>query len=167
MEQKPKLKKLVRWSLIGAAVVVLAALLINPRLTNPPLIAGQDLTATNSPPAEIVKLIHNACYDCHSDETKWPWYSHVAPVSWWLVEHVEDGRKRLNFSKWPHDDTRRAVRRWRSIAEAVREGEMPFPNYDRMHPAARLTQEQRDKLSQWAEQEADRLRPETEEKTEP
>lgn len=144
---------------MGVLTVLAAALLINPRLTNPPLVAGQDLTATNSPPPEIVKLIHNACYDCHSDETKWPWYSHVAPVSWWLVEHVEDGRKRLNFSQWPHDDWKRAARRWRSIADSVSEGDMPLPGYDRMHPAARLTNEERKKISDWAEQEADRLRP--------
>ena len=153
----------MKWLLVGALIIFAAALLINPRLTNPPLIAGQDLTATNSPPPEIVKLIHNACYDCHSDETKWPWYSHVAPVSWWLVEHVEDGRKRLNFSNWPHDDSKRAARRWRSIADSVSEGDMPLPGYDKMHPAARLTTEERNKISQWAEQEADRLRPSVEE----
>jgi hypothetical protein len=158
------MKKRTRWILAVAAVVLAAALLVNPRLTNPPLVPGQDVTATNSPPAEVMTLLHNACYDCHSDETKWPWYSHVSPASWWLVEHVNDGRKRLNFSRWPHDDAKRAARRWRSISEAVTDGDMPLPGYDWMHPQARLTKDQRSKLSQWAGQEADRLRPGSDEK---
>jgi hypothetical protein len=153
------MNKLKRWLLIVGAVILAGMLLINPRLTNPPLVSGHDAFATNAPPAEVAALFHGACYDCHSDETKWPWYSHVAPVSWWLVGHVNDARKRLNFSQWPHDDPRRSAKKWRSISESIADGDMPLPGYDRMHPEARLTQEQRDLMSKWAEAEADRIRP--------
>lgn len=153
------MKKRTKWVFGGTAgALVACALLINPPLTNPPVQPGSDLTASNPPPAEIVKILHGACYDCHSDETKWPWYSHVAPVSWWLVEHVNDGRKHLDFSKWPHDDPHRAGRNWGRISDSVSSGDMPFPNYDLMHPAAKLTDAQRDQLANWADQEADRLR---------
>lgn len=136
-----------------------AVLFINPRLSNPPVIAGQNMLASNTPPAAVVSTLRNACYDCHSDETKWPWYSHVAPVSWWLADHVEEGRRRLNFSRWPHDDPKRAAKRWRDISSAVEDGYMPMKNYSRMHPEARLTEAQREQLIQWAYQEAERLRP--------
>jgi hypothetical protein len=152
-----RMKVRKKWILIGAAVVIAAMFLINPRLTNPPVESGHDIFASNAPPAQIVTLIHGACYDCHSHETVWPWYSHVAPVSWWLVGHVNDGRKRLNFSDWPHNDPKRAVRWLNRISDSVGSNEMPFPNYDRMHPAARLTQAQRDEIVHWAEQESDRI----------
>jgi hypothetical protein len=149
-----KKRKLI---LIAGISILAAMLLINPRLTNPPLVPGRDALASNMPPAEVVRILHNSCYDCHSDQTKWPWYSHVAPFSWWLVDHVEDGRKRLNFSNWPHDDPKRAARKWRSISEAVADGDMPLPSYLKGHSEARLTDEQRKRFSDWAEGEADRV----------
>jgi hypothetical protein len=156
-------KKRWKWIAIGAAVVLAAMLLIHPRLTNPPVLAGHDLFATNAPPPEIGVLLRHACYDCHSSETKWPWYSHVAPVSWWLADHVNEGRRHLNFSDWPHDDPRRAARKWSRISEEVDSGDMPLASYTWAHPAARLSPEQRDRLVTWAQAEADRLRPKTEE----
>jgi hypothetical protein len=133
-------------------------LLINPRLTNPPVQPGKDLLASNTPPADLVTILRNSCYDCHSDETKWPWYSHVAPMSWWLVDHVESGRKHLNFSQWPHGDPRKSARRWRNMGEAVADGEMPMPSYLKGHPEARLTAEQRDEFVKWCDEQADRIR---------
>jgi heme-binding protein len=142
----------------SAAVLGAAALIINPSLKNPPIIAAETVLATNAPPGEIVTLLRNACYDCHSDETKWPWYSHVAPVSWWLVDHIKDGRKHLNFSHWPHDDPQRAARKWGRVADEVNEQSMPLASYTWMHPEARFTAAQREQLAKWAETEAERLR---------
>ena len=138
--------------------IVAGMLLINPRLTNPPVQPGQDLLASNAPPAELVTVLRNSCYDCHSDETKWPWYSHVAPMSWWLVDHVESGRKHLNFSKWPHDDPKKVARRWRNMGEEVADGEMPIPSYLKGHPEARLTAEQREEFAKWCDEQAARIR---------
>lgn len=135
----------------------MAIFLINPRLTNPQIQPGRDLLASSPPPAEIAAILRNSCYDCHSDETKWPWYSHVALVSWWLVEHVEDGRKRLNLSKWSHDDPKRSARRWRSMGDAVNDGDMPLPSYTWAHPKSRLTDQQRQVFAKYAEDEADRI----------
>jgi len=158
------MKKRRKWILGGAAVIVACMLLINPSRTNPPVVPGHDLFATNPPPAEIAILLRNACYDCHSSETKWPWYSRVAPVSWWLVNHINDARKHLNFSEWPHDDPRRAARKLRHIREEVSSTNMPLPSYTWMHPEARFTPEQREQLAKWAGQEADRLQPNSAEK---
>jgi mono/diheme cytochrome c family protein len=84
--------------------------------------------------AETRALAARACFDCHSNETVWPWYSHVAPLAWLVRDHVEEGRAHLNLSAWdqPQEDAGEA-------AEVVQEGEMPPAYYLRLHPEARLT----------------------------
>ncbi|HHY85673.1 MAG TPA: heme-binding domain-containing protein [Verrucomicrobia bacterium] len=153
------MKKRAKWFLGGAAVCGAAALLINPTLSNPPVAPGSDFMAAHTPPPEIAEMIRNSCYDCHSHETRWPWYSRVAPVSWWLVDHVNDGREELNFSNWPRDDARRAAKMLRGIRDEVEYGTMPLPSYTWGHPKARLTQAQREQLAAWADEEASRISP--------
>lgn len=151
------MKKAVKW-MIGVCLVAAAAMqFFNPALTNPPVTPGSDLMATNPPPAEIEALLRHACYDCHSYATQWPWYSHVAPVSWFVAGHVNDAREALNFSEWPHDDTYKAGKRWAKISRRVEEGSMPLPSYTWLHPASRLTAGQRKQLSDWARATSDKL----------
>jgi hypothetical protein len=151
------MRKWLKW--IGSAAILCAVALqfTNPPHLNPAVIAGHDLAATNSPPPQITALLKTACYDCHSSETKWPWYSYVAPFSWPLVQHVNDARESLNFSEWPHDSPQRARKKWRRIAEAVEAKEMPLPSYLWIHAESRLSPAQRQQLIQWASQESERL----------
>lgn len=86
-------------------------------------------------------LVKRACFDCHSHETVWPWYSSVAPVSWIVQAHVEDGRKHLNFSAWD-----RAQKHAKHMAEEVKDGEMPMPPYLLAHPEARLSPDEKTTL---------------------
>ena len=97
--------------------------------TNPPVVAEP---AWDSPATRA--LAKRACFDCHSNETTWPWYSHVAPTSWFLQSHVDDGRERMNFSEW-NKPYRAASRSGRE----VRNGGMPLWSYLLMHPDARLS----------------------------
>jgi hypothetical protein len=151
-------KKRLKW-IAGIALAVFALLqLTNIARTNPTVISGHDLFSTNAPPPQIAAMLRGACYDCHSYETHWPWYGHVAPVSWWLDGHVRDARDRLNFSEWPHDDPQRQAKKWNRVSDSVRDGDMPLPSYMRIHKIARLTDEQRKELADWAEQEAKRLK---------
>src|SRR5262245_38529008 len=120
---------------------------IHPIPLDPPVGSGRDLLSTNAPPAEIATILRGACYDCHSDQTRWPWYNRVAPVSWWLADHVNDGRKRLNFSDWPHDDPKKAAKKWSNSSDEVSSGEMPLKSYTWMHSAARLSAAQREQFS--------------------
>jgi hypothetical protein len=129
---------------------------INPARTNPPLPPGGDISATNPPP-QIAALLHAACYDCHSYETKWPWYSHVAPVSWLLVSDVNGGRERLNFSDWPKD-SERAAKKMDRMSEELDYKEMPPAKYTLLHPEARLTPDQRKQLMQWLDATAEQLK---------
>ncbi|MFO1489199.1 MAG: heme-binding domain-containing protein [Verrucomicrobiota bacterium] len=146
--------------LLAATVLVFAGMqFFNPSLANPPIAPGRDLMATNAPPAEVATLLRQACYDCHSNETRWPWYAHVAPVSWWITHHLKEGRDELNFSEWPHDDAYVAANQLQTIANEVQSRKMPLPSYTwiGMHPEARLTEEQRGRILKWAEQTIQRL----------
>ena len=130
----------------------------NPARTNPAGSPGNDLMATNAPPAQITTMLRGACYDCHSDQTQWPWYSHVAPVSWLIASDVRDGRRHVNFSDWPHADPGRAARLWENISEELGYNEMPPSQYKLMHSAARLTDAQRQELIHYADQKAKQLK---------
>ena len=153
------MKKSLKWILVAAAVVFGLLQLTNVGRPKPVVTPGHDLFSNNPPPPEISGMVRSACYDCHSYETHWPWYGHIAPVSWWLDEHVRDAREQLNFSEWPHDDAQRAAKKWRHVADSVRENDMPLPSYLKLHKAARLTDDQRKRLADWAEAEAERLSP--------
>jgi hypothetical protein len=100
--------------------------------TNPPVISEP---AWDSP--QTKELAQRACYDCHSNETVWPWYSNIAPVSWLVQYDVEDGRQQLNFSEW--GSSRRDGEEGDEMAEVIYKGEMPPANYLLTHPEARLT----------------------------
>jgi len=124
--------------IIGIGLLALFALiqLIPAERTNPPITRE---IRWNSGQAR--GLARDACYDCHSNETDWPWYAYVAPVSWWITDHVKDARRHLNFSEWdkPNEDAD-------EIISQVATGEMPFPDYLRLHPEARLSDEETQEL---------------------
>ena len=152
------MKRKLKWILAALVVVFALAQLAQPERTNPPVGAGHDVSASNPPPPEIASLLHAACYDCHSFETKWPWYSRVAPMSWLVASDVRNGRARMNFSDWPHEHPDWAARRWENISDELDYKEMPPAKYTMMHPEARLTDAQRQKIIHWANDEAARLK---------
>lgn len=128
-----------------AVVVVLAGIQFIPiDRTNPPVTSEIDA------PAEIANILRRACYDCHSNETQWPWYASVAPMSWLLADHVGEGRGHLNFSEWPAFDYEEQEHAYKEIREEVEKGGMPLRSYTWMHSAARLTDEERERLVRWA-----------------
>jgi hypothetical protein len=150
------MKKRLKWIGGIGGLAVIALQFTNAPHLNPPVVPGHDILASNAPPQTVTALLKNACYDCHSFESKWPWYSYVAPVSWFVTRDVDAARSNLNFSDWPHDDAGRARKRWRHIAEAVENGEMPLRSYAWIHREARLDEAQRAELVKWAKDQADR-----------
>ena len=150
------MKKKLKW--IALVLIVGFALLqfTNPARTNPPVV--RDLIAANPPPPEITALLHAACYDCHSYETKWPLYSRIAPSSWLVVRDVNEGRENLNFSEWPTDPARIA-KKLDHINEALDSGQMPPSKYTALHPEARLTEAQRKAMMDWTDALAKKLQP--------
>ncbi len=110
-----------------------------------------DFMAMTNPPIEIKAILEQACYDCHSHKTNYPWYSNVQPVGWWLVDHVDDGRGHLNFSTWAEYDAEKQAHKVSECMEEVEEGEMPLNSYTWAHGEAKLTSEQREQLVTWFE----------------
>jgi hypothetical protein len=149
------MKKTLKWVFVAFITAFVLLQFTNPARTNPPVVS--DLPVTNAPP-EIVALLHAACYDCHSYETKWPWYSHVAPVSWLVVGDVNNGRHNMNFSDWPAGDPKRTAKRLEDMSEKIGYGEMPPKKYTMIHADARLTDGQRKELTDWLDSEAARLK---------
>ena len=98
----------------------------------------------------MAEVLERACYDCHSHETDWPWYSYVAPVSWWVVEHVDHGRGDMNFSDWPVLDFEEQEHLFRDIDEQIAEDKMPLKNYRILHSEARLSEKEKEALRGWA-----------------
>jgi len=111
--------------------------------TNP--IITQDIQA----PAEVKSILRNSCYNCHSNETKWPWYSELAPVSWMIVNDVNDARKKLNFSSWDKISFEKKEELKKDIWDEVRQDEMPLSLYLYLHPDAKLDLSQKNMIKKW------------------
>lgn len=116
---------------------------------NPPINKAEEFMARTNPPADVAKIIKDACYDCHSHETKYPWYASVAPVSWWMGHHIEEARGHLNFSIWAAYDAEKKAHKAEECAEEVEKGLMPLKPYAKMHAEARLSDKQRERLITW------------------
>lgn len=103
-------------------------------------------------PAHVDSLLRRSCYDCHSDETRWPWYARLAPVSWLLARDVQHGRSDLDFSSWSMDPVREPTvsQRLRWTCEELQEEEMPPRPYLVAHPEARLSEQEKDAVCAWA-----------------
>jgi hypothetical protein len=150
------MKRKLKWISTGFIAVFALLQFTNPPRSNPPVV--HDLMATNSTPPEIAALLHAACYDCHSHETRWPWYSHVAPMSWLIANDVNEGRKHLNLSDWPAGQPERAVKWLDRMSEKIDYREMPPKKYTAIHADARLTADERKALTDWLDSEAARLK---------
>ena len=117
--------------------------------TNPPVKSGQDIIAIQHPNADITNILKRACYDCHSHETKYPWYSNVAPISWLLKHHIDEGREHLNFSTWGKYTLKKQQHKLSEAYEEVEEGEMPMFGYVKMHKEANLSDSEKKQLLSW------------------
>ena len=107
--------------------------------TNPAPTPGMDFLNIKKTPESTAKLIRNGCYDCHSNESKYPWYSNIQPFAWLLKDHIDKGRKELNFSNFATYEPKRQAHKLKEAAEFVENGEMPLESYLLMHPEAKFT----------------------------
>jgi len=139
-----RLGMIIKWSAATLLTLLVVAQFIPVERTNPPV--QSDVQA----PAAVKDILVRACYDCHSHETSWPWYSRVAPVSWWIASHVRGGRKDLNFSIWPTYDFRGQDLILHEIEKQVSAGRMPPRSFTVGHAEARLKPDERQILLDWA-----------------
>ncbi len=111
-----------------------------------------DLITTSNVPENISTMLKNACYDCHSNESTFPWYSNVAPVKWMLYGHISEAREELNFSNWNSLETDDKADLLDDISTLVLEGEMPIKGYTILHSEANLSKTDREAISTWADE---------------
>lgn len=105
-----------------------------------------DFMLVNNVPNNIKNKLQVSCYDCHSNNTKYPWYNKIQPVAWFLEEHIKDGKKELNFSEWESLSNRRKASKLRSIIKQIESGEMPLNSYTLIHKDAKLSSEETNEI---------------------
>lgn len=110
--------------------------------TNPAVDKKTDFLVIKNTPENVATLIKNACYDCHSNESTYPWYTNVQPIAWFVKNHIDEGREELNFSTFGTYEVLKQARKLKKAAREVQEGEMPLSSYTLIHQNTKLTDEQ-------------------------
>ncbi|HSE98981.1 MAG TPA: heme-binding domain-containing protein, partial [Blastocatellia bacterium] len=138
--------RILKWTLISVAIILVGAQFVRPVRTNPSFETSRTIESHATVPREVAAVLKRACKDCHSHETVWPWYSNVAPVSWLLINHVNEGRSEMNFSDWARYDARQADHLLEELCKEVKNGNMPLSSYVALHPEAKLSDEEKQLL---------------------
>ena len=144
--------------LVAAAVIALGGSLIHPFGTTETLGNHATVLSEAQIDPETLALFERACQNCHSERTEWPWYSHVAPMSWLIARDVQQARSHMNLSRWQEYSSEERLGLLSEIGSAVRNHEMPKQTYLLLHPEARLTDKERQQIYEWTRTERSRLR---------
>jgi hypothetical protein len=152
-----RLFKVLRWLLVIIICALFIVQVIRPARTNPTIDPSQTVEARLQITPEAAAILDRSCNDCHSNKTRWPWYSNVAPVSWFVIDHVNEGRQNLNFSEWGRYTQRDNEGLLRQICREVKSGAMPLSSYTPMHPGSELSTQDRQVLCAWTEAERARI----------
>jgi hypothetical protein len=141
-----KLKKQTKWRIliVGAILCSLLSVVFPVDHTNPPI------TGEIKAPVEVMSILRRSCYDCHSNETVWPWYSYVAPMSWLISDDVQVGRKHMNFSEWNSYSVKEQRHTRKECGEEIEEGEMPLWFYVPLHPNSEMLPKDVETILAWS-----------------
>jgi len=140
---------LLKKTVIIIVVILIGIQFIRVEKKNPPV----DEKLTLNTDSKVMDILKNSCYDCHSFETKWPTYSSIAPISFFVASHVNKGRKALNFSEWANIEAKTKVNRLERAVKTVNNEMMALPSYVSVHENAKLSKEDKVTLTQWFEKE--------------
>ena len=130
-------------------MVFIVSQFVRPARTNPATDPTRSLLHVRPIPTHVASTLDRACRDCHSNDTEWPWYSNVAPVSWFVIDHVNHGRSHFNYSDWSRYDAEESRRLLATMCRLAREQEMPLSSYTWMHRQSRLRPADIDALCSW------------------
>jgi hypothetical protein len=144
--------------LLGLLGVFIVIQFIQPAQNRSVKILESDITKTLGIPDSVLVILKDACYDCHSNNTIYPWYSRVQPFGWLLAKHIKDGKADINFSEFGAYSLRRQASKMTGIVNSVKDGSMPLSSYRLLHAKARLTKDQRALLIDWATKTQDSIR---------
>jgi hypothetical protein len=151
--------RVLRWLVVIFACLFVLAQFSRPARTNPVVDQSLALEARMQVSPLVSAIIERSCSDCHSNKTRWPWYSNVAPVSWLVADDVNEGRQNLNFSEWGRYTKRDTDGLLKQICQEVKAGAMPLSIYTPLHPGSKLSDEDKGILCDWASAELQRLNP--------
>lgn len=143
------MKKALKIVLLILAIAFIAIQFFQIDKTNPEIVQAETIDAITSIPPDIKIILGKACNDCHTNNTRYPWYSYVQPNGWFLRSHVDDGRRHLNFSTFATYDQRKRDKKLEEICEQVESAEMPLPSYLWIHRDAVLTDTEKKTLCDW------------------
>jgi hypothetical protein len=141
----------VKKVILALAAFFIAIQFAQPQRTNPPIIPSKALAAHVKVPEEVQSILMRACGNCHSNQTVWPWYSHIAPLSWVITDDVNQGRRHMNFQDWRARIRKQASDPPLDICKEAREKGMPPFTYRMVHKDARLTPQEIDALCSWSQ----------------
>ena len=154
---KSRAMRIFRWVVIVGVVCVVVSQFFGPAKTNPATDESQAIESRLQLTPPVTAIFDRSCNDCHSNKTRWPWYSNVAPVSWFVIDHVNEGRENLNFSEWGRYTTRDNDGLLKQICREVKAGAMPLSSYTPLHPGSKLSPEDVKTLCDWTTAERARL----------
>lgn len=142
---------------------LILAVIVGVQFIRPPLnvtsqTQNKSIIALYNPPVEVSTILQNACYDCHSDNTRYPWYSGVQPFGWLLNHHIRSGKSELNLDEFRYYTELRRKSKLRSMRDQVQDGSMPLKSYRLMHKRARMTEEQKKVFLNWIDHQIDSLK---------
>lgn len=148
---------MIKKILITLFIVFVTIQFIQPALNKSKGIVATDISGVVKIPDNVLILLKNDCYDCHSNTSYYPWYVNIQPVGWLMAKHIKDGKAQLNFSEFGSYSTRRQQSKLKSIASQVSDGDMPLSSYTWMHEKAKLTKAEKELIINWAQQSNDSL----------
>ena len=147
------MRKFLKLTALALASLFISVQFVRPNKTNLPVDQSRTIEAHVRVTPEVAGIFERACKDCHSNQTDWPWYAQVAPVSWYVVDHVKHGRRNMNFSEWSRYDREQADWLLGAMCMTAERGRMPLSSYARLHHAAKLSPADVQTLCAWSQAE--------------
>lgn len=149
--------KILKKVLLGLFIVFILIQFIRPAYNTIGQVLPTDITKIINVPDKIMGVFKNSCYDCHSNDTRYPWYVNIQPMGWIMADHIKTGKANLNFSEFGTYSKRKQANKLRSLAETVNDGSMPISSYTIMHTDAKLSEENKKLITDWVAKTRDSL----------
>lgn len=147
----------IKTGLLILFLVVIVIQFIRPARNQNGQVLESDITKIYKVPENVQVILKSSCYDCHSNNTHYPWYANIQPAGWWLASHIKKGKEELNFNEFGNYSERRQQSKLKSIANSIEDGTMPLPAYTLIHTSAKLSEEDKALILNWTETIKDSL----------
>ncbi|TYA55989.1 heme-binding domain-containing protein [Formosa maritima] len=144
--------KIIKKILLLLLIVIIIAQFFGPEKNEGDLASVEPFLTETNPPDNIKAILKESCFDCHTNRTRYPWYSNITPVNYWMADHVKHGKKHFDMSNWEGNSVKKKDHKFEELIEMVEEKEMPLPSYTWTHTEAKLSDSQIKDIVEWAKQ---------------